>query len=93
MACLTEEGRTRPRKSLGSCQEALIQWCPNGETPLSEMVGILDLSREGTWGTEISKYPEEKKSKEIPLVSDERTGNSPNPDLSGGCRTSIWFHH
>ncbi len=29
-------------------------------------------------GTEISKYPEEKKSNEIPLVSDERTGKSLN---------------
>lgn len=32
----------------------------------------------GTRGTEISKYPEEKKTKVIPLVSDERTGISPN---------------
>ena len=31
-----------------------------------------------TRGTEISKYPEEKKSNEIPRVSDERKGNSPN---------------
>ena len=37
----------------------------------------------GTWGTEISKYPEEKKSNEIPLVSDERTGKSPNRALLG----------
>ena len=35
-------------------------------------------------GTEISKYPEEKKSNEIPLVSDERTGNSPNPRFIEG---------
>ena len=34
-------------------------------------------------GTEISKYPEENKSNEIPLVSDERTGKSPNPALRG----------
>lgn len=38
-------------------------------------------------GTEISKYPEEKKSHEIPLVSDERTGISLNPPSGGGCRT------
>ncbi|KKT81952.1 MAG: hypothetical protein UW80_C0044G0009, partial [Microgenomates group bacterium GW2011_GWC1_44_9] len=38
----------------------------------------LNLFRTGTWGTEISKYPKEKKSNESPLVSDERTGVSLN---------------
>ena len=42
-----------------------------------------------TRGTEISKYPEEKKSNEIPLVSDERTGKSPNRSSDRGCRTQI----
>ncbi len=37
-----------------------------------------------TRGTEISKYPEEKKSNEIPLVSDERKGKSPNPEFIRG---------
>ena len=37
-----------------------------------------------TPGTEISKYREEKKSNEIPLVSDERTGMSLNPDFIRG---------
>ncbi len=36
------------------------------------------LDEKVTGGTEISKYPEEKKSHEIPLVSDERTGKSLN---------------
>jgi hypothetical protein len=36
------------------------------------------IEREKTRGTEISKYPEEKKSHEIPLVSDERTGKRLN---------------
>jgi len=31
---LAEEGRARPRKASGSCQEAMIRRCPNGETPL-----------------------------------------------------------
>lgn len=30
---LAEEGRARPRKAPGSCQEALIRRCPNGKTP------------------------------------------------------------
>ncbi len=33
MDVLAEEGRARPRKASGSCQEALIRRCPNGETP------------------------------------------------------------
>lgn len=34
LAYLAEEGRTRPRKSSGSCQEAVIRRCPNGEIHL-----------------------------------------------------------
>ena len=41
-------------------------------------------SVEGTWGTEISKYPKEKKSNESPLVSDERTGVSLNRQFIDG---------
>lgn len=52
------------------------------------MVPLLFEEWEITRGTEISKYPEENKSHEIPLVSDERTGNSPNRNLFRGCRTS-----
>ncbi len=29
-----EEGRGRLRKVLGSCQQTMIQRCPNGETPV-----------------------------------------------------------
>ncbi|HCR92596.1 MAG TPA: hypothetical protein DIU47_01405 [Candidatus Pacebacteria bacterium] len=32
LATHAEEGRTRRRNSPGSCQEALIRRCPNGET-------------------------------------------------------------
>lgn len=42
------------------------------------------LQNSGTWGTEISKYPKEKKSNESPLVSDERTGVSPNREFIYG---------
>ena len=34
---------------------------------------------ETTWGTETSKYPEEKKSTEIPVVAASETGHSLNP--------------
>ena len=43
------------------------------EYPHTEYIGYEKRTR----GTEISKYPEEKKSTEIPLSSDERTGSSP----------------
>ena len=63
LACLAEEGRTRPRKSSGSCHEALIRWCPNGVTPYAETRRIqLFITRMVSWGTEISKYPEENKT-------------------------------
>ncbi len=32
-----EEGRGRLRKMLGSCQQTMIQRCPNGETPVVEI--------------------------------------------------------
>ena len=43
--------------------------------------------------TETSKYPEEKKSNEIPLVSGERTGNSLNCNLLQGCRATHNAHY
>ena len=35
-----EEGRGRLRKTLGSCQQVLIQWNPNEETLLIEILGM-----------------------------------------------------
>jgi hypothetical protein len=59
-----DEGRGSLRKVSGSREQALIRECPNGEThwsepPVSyaESIGIV----KGTWGTETSKYPEEKR--------------------------------
>ena len=55
-------------KPRGADKQALIRGCPNGathfliEVSLSEFIAQLRQTR----GTEISKYPEEKKSKEIP---------------------------
>ncbi len=69
-----EEGRGRLRKMLGSRQQIMIQQYPNEET-LSREIGMKPtqvgwVSR----GTETSKYPEQKKSYEIPLVAVSENG-------------------
>ena len=46
---------------------------------LTEYIGQVERTRR----TETSKYPEENKSNEIPLVSGERKGNSLNPAFGG----------
>ena len=65
MAPDAEEGRGSLRKASGSREQAPIRGYPNGETrwseppaPPAEHIG----RREGTWGTETSKYPEEKRA-------------------------------
>ena len=40
--------------------------------PRTEHIGPV----EGTWGTETSQYPQEKKSKEIPLVAASERGRA-----------------
>ena len=64
LAPSAEEGRGSLRKASGSREQATIRGYPNGEThpvehwiPLAEHIG----KTEGTWGTETSKYPEEKR--------------------------------
>jgi hypothetical protein len=49
LAMRAEEGRARPRKSSGSCHEALIRRCPNGETLVRE-IGLIPIYREGKPG-------------------------------------------
>lgn len=39
-----DEGRGRLRKALGSCQQTMIQRCPNEETPLIEISRMLNVS-------------------------------------------------
>ncbi len=54
-----------------------------GHTPVprAEFIGAV----EGTGGTETSKYPEEKKSNEIPSVVASESGRCPNhPGLVAG---------
>ena len=70
-------------KPRGADKHASILGFPNGETHL--FIGIINwihrLMRR-TWGTETSKYPEEKKSTEIPLVAASERGLALN---SMGC--------
>ena len=59
-----DEGRGSLRKASGSREQAPIRGYPNGETQrcepslsAAEHIGGM----KGTWGTETSKYPEEKR--------------------------------
>ena len=68
MAPSADEGRGTLRKAPGSREQAFIRGCPNGEThcggasfPQYPPVEFID-QRKATWGTETSKYPEEKRS-------------------------------
>ena len=57
---------------MGSRQEALIHGFPNGTTQHIEIYVIPKGRR--TWGSETSQYPQEEKSKEIPLVAASERG-------------------
>ena len=65
-------------KLRGAGKQALIRRCPNGETQLlravshTEYIGVAKQTR----GIETSKYPEEKKSTEIPLVVASERGTA-----------------
>ena len=52
--------------------------------------------RETTWGTETSKYPEENKSTEIPVVAASEPGSSLNPCMRSSVRAllhvGLWDH-
>jgi hypothetical protein len=70
LALLGDEGRDKLRKAAGTGTYGLIRRYPNGETR-----GIEDTpsERRHTWGTETSKYPQEKKTNVIPsVVASER---------------------
>ncbi len=66
-----DEGRTRLRKAMGSCQEALIHGFPNGTTQC--VLHIISTERR-TGGSETSQYPQEEKSNEIPKVAASEMG-------------------
>ena len=76
-----DEGRGKLRKASGSCKQALIRGCPNGETHADELsiqpaesIG----GYEPTQGSEPSQYLEENKSNRDSESSGERNRNSPN---------------
>jgi hypothetical protein len=60
-----------PMKDVAACdklrgggKQPLIRRCPNGETPCGECrmtLYSIHRCKEGTWGSETSQYPEEKK--------------------------------
>ena len=85
LAVKAEEGRFKSAKVIGEVTRTydpvVSEW-----GNLARFIWLLrDVSRvSGTWGTEISKYPKEKKSNENPLVSDERTGASLNHEFIRG---------
>ena len=63
-----EEGRGKTTKSLGEPSGRLSRGYPNGRNPSRLKSGKPRLVGGVSRGTETSKYPEEKKSTEIPLV-------------------------
>ena len=79
MAVRGDEGRCSLRKASGSRQTDFDPEMSEWENPPSiswvsytEYIGV----ERRTWGTETSKYPEEKKSIEIPLVAASERGTA-----------------
>ena len=77
LAVRGDEGRCSLRKASGSRQTDFDPEMSEWENPASvswlsytEYIGV----ERRTWGTETSKYPEEKKSIEIPLVAASERG-------------------
>ena len=80
-----------PKKDVASCEK------PRGAASRQRTVDIRmgkpghrhgwSPAREGTWGTETSKYPEEEKEKIDFLSSGERRGKRPN---QGACSLGLW---
>ena len=69
LAPSAEEGRGKLRKATGSRKQAMNRRSPNGGTRRTEGPSRWDehiVPREGTRGTETSKYPEEEKERSIP---------------------------
>ncbi len=66
-----EEGRDKLRKAAGIGTHDMIRRYPNGATRYIE--GITSARRQ-TRGTETSKYPEEEKTKVIPIVAASEIG-------------------
>ncbi len=69
-----EEGRDKLRKAAGIGKYEWIRGYPNGATRYELIVSFRFLVGRQTWGTETSKYPQEKKTKVIPEVVASETG-------------------
>ena len=70
-----EEGRDKLRKATGSGTYTVIRRYPNGATCYVEDISSA-VRQKQTRGTETSKYPEEKKTKVIPLVAASERGTA-----------------
>ena len=66
-----DEGRDKLRKATGIGTHDLIRRYPNGATHYIEDIVS---ARRQTRGTETSKYPEEEKTKVIPIVAASEIG-------------------
>ena len=66
-----DEGRGTLRKAAGRGERPLIRGYPNGETHTARCIP----QGKRTWGTETSQYPEERTSKETPLVVASESGS------------------
>ena len=91
MASAGDEGRAKPRKCGTRRKGPLTTAVPNGEThafayPLDEYI----VERRLTRGTETSKYPEEKKSTEIPSVVVSERGGAQTGHVSWIAREAGW---
>ena len=84
LASRGDEGRAKLRKAWGSCTEAVISGCPNGET--RRVARPVSPQGRPTRGTETSQYPEEKKSTEILLVAVSERGRG---QTRGACSLGV----
>ena len=71
-----DEGRGKAAISLDKPSNGHSRGFPNGETCSGVEPVHLNLVEEVSGGTETSKYPEEKKSTEIPLVVANERGSA-----------------
>ena len=70
------EGRGKTAKSLGELSSKLSRGFPNGGILFRVIPGRPDFIGEVSRRTETSKYPEENKSTEIPLVVANERGRA-----------------
>jgi hypothetical protein len=73
-------GLPEAKKDVTSCEKPrkgannhLMRGCPNGATRYTEGITFRLIGRR-TWRTETSKYPEEEKTKVIPVVVASEVG-------------------